>query len=1810
MYLNRFLIVICVIALLTALPAGQAQAASAIDAVDAPQPAKAALITTGTLSAGNNHTCGVQSDNTLICWGAGVTNTGINPEFGQSIPPGGAFTQVSAGALHTCGVKGDGTVACWGYDYYGQATPPGGTFTQVSAGTFHTCGVKSDGTLDCWGTDDSGQASPPLSGTFTQVGSGSSHSCAIKSDGTVECWGWDDDGQATPPGGTFTQVSAGARHTCGLKTDGTVECWGAGTTNTGILPEYGQSMPPVGTFTQISAGGWNTCGVKTDGTLACWGANTAGQSIHPAGTFTQVSAGGAHACALRSDDTLICWGGNDAGQISLLTISGNVGIGAGTLTYDDGTFKTATADGSGNYSFKVPYDWSGVVTASLTNYGFTPASRPYSNVLAEQTGQDYTATLTGGPISGTIHASDGTTPLENIYVAASNNDFFAHTCTDANGDYMLNGLPFDTPLQIQVSPPWANCGGWSNYVQEFWQDAHNSSDADLLVLSDENPALTDIDFNLDAGGVISGTAYAADGITPLNHIAIGFEGANNYNNSVCTDASGNYEFHGAPFDLPLRIRADAYWDEWCNANANYLPEFWQETPDSGSASLVTVTALSPTQAGINFSLEAAGSVSGTVYAADGTTPIPNMVVSLNTDNYGNSACSDNLGHYTIHNVPFGLALRAQAAPTGGNWCNGSENYAPEFWQETLSSNSATQLTVTALSPNQTGIDFTLDLGGSISGTVYAVNGTTPLANIVVSISSDDYNKGMCTDNAGHYAFYGVPLGLQLRAQAAPGDNWCGGEPDYVEEFWQGTADWGAATLIVLTTPDPEATDIDFTLEQGGSVSGVVHAADGITPLPNMNVSLNGTTYGNGICTDASGQYVFHGVPLGQPLRVQAAGGGNWCGGAQDYVPELWQETPNWDDASLITLTSPSPDQTGIDFTLEQGGSISGVVHAADGTTPFPNVPVSINGDNYGDGICTDASGQYVFHGIPFGLQLRVQAAPGGNWCGGSEDYISEFWQQTPNWANATLISVTPPNPNQTDIDFSLDPSPAYIKANPGTETVHAYRWPSGAQVTISIDRPAYGSAVDYSDTATSGQASWDPANPDDLVAEFDLDGEFDLQTGDVITASGVGIIRVYTVTDLTSIRWFVGLGAGSDAGQILVEQQVVDDFNLSHADIELMLEVQPNASARATLADEIANGNAPDLVGPVGWAGSNAFHGQWLDLSSLIASTSYDTGQFNPALVNMYQTEEGQVGLPFGVYPGVVYYQKALFDAAGLHYPPANYGDQYEMPGGSMVEWNYDVLRQIARLLTLDGSGKNATEPGFDANNIVQYGYLPQWVDHPNKVGTLWGADSLYSGTPGNYIATIPAQWNAAWKWTYDGIWTAQPFIPTNQAKESAEFGYTNVFNSGKLAMAISQSWYLCCVADAGAQWELAALPAYNGQVHGRMDADTFRILDSSPHADEAFTVLTYLIGDASAPLLQAYSGMGARTAAQNSWLAEKEAQYPFVNNWEIIKDGLDYPDAPNAESWMPHYDTAWDRLQSFADHIGSTPGLNMDNEIADLRADLESIFNDGHIPYTPTPTVTATTTQTATITATATPTLTPTATQTKTPTLTATQTLTSTPTVTKTPTGTITLTATTTNTATLTATVTPTPLPITQTFSSAAAQDGWVLESAENSNAGGTLNAAAVTFQLGDDAANRQYRVILSFNTAALPDGATIQSALLKIRPSGTPVGVNPFNVLGKLWADIRQGPFGTAALQLADFNTAASATQVGAFNKTPVGGWYTNNLNATGLSKINKIGLTQLRLYFAIDDNNNRAANFMKFVSGNGIASQRPVLIIQYRP
>lgn len=263
-----------------------------------------------TLSAGRDHTCAVDVDGAVVCWGW----NGLE----QASPPTGSFKSVSAGSTYSCGVRTNGTVACWGAE---DVPPPAGLFRSVSVHAQRACGLRTDRTLVCWGHEADNEAPPP--GTFKNA-SISRGSYGVTSDGTIAFW---DDANVPPSGSSFRSVDAGVHYGCALRFDGSLVCWGANAN--------GQSTAPSGVFQRVSVNrfvasnessscwlddtchtwhGAHTCALKADGTVGCWGSNKVGQSTAPAGTFRDVAAGSTHSCAVRLGGSVVCWGDDTWGQ--------------------------------------------------------------------------------------------------------------------------------------------------------------------------------------------------------------------------------------------------------------------------------------------------------------------------------------------------------------------------------------------------------------------------------------------------------------------------------------------------------------------------------------------------------------------------------------------------------------------------------------------------------------------------------------------------------------------------------------------------------------------------------------------------------------------------------------------------------------------------------------------------------------------------------------------------------------------------------------------------------------------------------------------------------------------------------------------------------------------------------------------------------------------------------------------------------------------------------------------------------------------------------------------------------------------------------------------------------------------------------------------------------------------------------------------------------------------------------------------------------------------------------------------------------
>jgi multiple sugar transport system substrate-binding protein len=432
------------------------------------------------------------------------------------------------------------------------------------------------------------------------------------------------------------------------------------------------------------------------------------------------------------------------------------------------------------------------------------------------------------------------------------------------------------------------------------------------------------------------------------------------------------------------------------------------------------------------------------------------------------------------------------------------------------------------------------------------------------------------------------------------------------------------------------------------------------------------------------------------------------------------------------------------------------------------------------------------------------------------------------------------------------------------------------------------------------------------------------------------------VTDVpgaVTVRWFVGLGGGTQPNQITAERKFVADFNAANKDVQIKVDIVPNANAYDVLKTQLAAGNPPDIIGPVGVRGRNGFEGLFLDLNAEIAKAKYDTSIFDPTLVK-FMTENGaQVGLPYAIFPGYLWYNKDSFSKAGLPPLPVKVGEQYQGK-----DWTFDTLSEIAAGLTLDKTGKKSTDAGFDAKNIVKYGLDFQWCDG-RRVASLFGSGSFVAAD--GVTAQIPAVWADGFNWYYNAVWTKH-IVPTAAASGSTLLGSGNTQSSGNVAMNFAWGWSISSIASKAETakvklWDMAVVPSYKGVTTAPIDADTFTIAKGSKNPSQAFFAMTEIMK--SKDLLKAYGGTPAVIADQaasfTEWEASLQPIFPGLKvSWSVLGEMAKVPANPSHEANMPAFAQATNTYTAFYTKLQTTAGLDVTAELAKLQANLQKDFD------------------------------------------------------------------------------------------------------------------------------------------------------------------------------------------------------------------------------------------------------------------------------
>jgi alpha-tubulin suppressor-like RCC1 family protein len=188
------------------------------------------------------HTCGIATSGSAYCWGdnsSGQLGIGVVDADAHARPllvsPSVAFKKLSLGARSTCGITTDDQILCWGYNATGQLGD-GTTTTRPSPTPIASSLKFSDISLG------SGFAEGVRTGTVLPTGvaqGGIAHGCALTVGGAPYCWGWNGVGQVGDAS-TTTQLSpvavktdkkmksiaVGGNYSCAVG-DNALWCWGS-----------------------------------------------------------------------------------------------------------------------------------------------------------------------------------------------------------------------------------------------------------------------------------------------------------------------------------------------------------------------------------------------------------------------------------------------------------------------------------------------------------------------------------------------------------------------------------------------------------------------------------------------------------------------------------------------------------------------------------------------------------------------------------------------------------------------------------------------------------------------------------------------------------------------------------------------------------------------------------------------------------------------------------------------------------------------------------------------------------------------------------------------------------------------------------------------------------------------------------------------------------------------------------------------------------------------------------------------------------------------------------------------------------------------------------------------------------------------------------------------------------------------------------------------------------------------------------------------------------------------------------------------
>lgn len=291
--------------------------------------------------------------------------------------------------------------------------------------------------------------------------------------------------------------------------------------------------------------------------------------------------------------------------------------------------------------------------------------------------------------------------------------------------------------------------------------------------------------------------------------------------------------------------------------------------------------------------------------------------------------------------------------------------------------------------------------------------------------------------------------------------------------------------------------------------------------------------------------------------------------------------------------------------------------------------------------------------------------------------------------------------------------------------------------------------------------------------------------------------------------------------ELAVWQQIVDDFQAANPNIKVSVEVSDWDSYWTKLKTLLAADTPPDVFAmdaPLYLDYQS--RGQLLNLQPYIDKNPTMLDGFYPVTLQAYKLPDGYYGMPRDFQTIVLFYNKDMFDKAGVAYPTD--------------KWTYDDLRTAAKNLTIDNNRDGTVEQWGMATDLWDMELT--W----SEAIWSWGGEVIST----DYTKTLLGEPVArdAWQFLYDMMFTDRSIPDTNT---SGQYG-TDLFQAGIAAMTSIGHWAVPGYATVEFKWDVAPLPiSPSGGRVTSVNSAGFVAAKASQHPDEAWEFIKYCLSEA-----------------------------------------------------------------------------------------------------------------------------------------------------------------------------------------------------------------------------------------------------------------------------------------------------------------------------------------------------------------------------